>query len=380
MQRVLLVIPKFTSFQFFLTEVAAALTDSGVEVHLACDAGDGLLGHQRGVRVHQVAFPRGMDLLAHWRAAGQLNRIVQRVQPDIVHAHFSAAIFTTALARRRRWPFTLGTFHGLNYVLNTSRTARLARLAETWSATRLDAAWVLTDDDLAALERDAPRANVQRQSGYGIGCVLERFDPARVSPEERRALRARLGLNESDYVFVFVGRRVWFKGFPLVAKAFLSIANSLPAAKLLLVGAADPIHPSGLSSQEEATLLGHPQVVDAGFQPDLPPYLAVASAMVFPSSREGVPVSVMEAVAMGLPVITLDSRGCREVVRHGVNGLIAESPTAEAVAAAMMRLAQDAELGVRLGSQAFAMRDHFDRHLYVQWQLAIYREVLARTR
>lgn len=376
MKRVLLVIPKLTSFRFFLTELAEALADSGVDVHLACDVAES--SGEPHVLVHPVGFPRGMNLPAHLRAARQLDGIVRRVQPDIVHAHFSAAIFTTALARGRDWPRTIGTFQGLNYTLNTGTAARLARLAETWAAQRLDEVWVLTDDDLTALRRDAPRANAHRQNGFGFGCVLERFHPDCVPPEERRKLRTSFGFGQDDCVFVFVGRRVWFKGYPLVGRAFLAVAGQAPAARLMLVGDADLLHPSGLSADEEATLLAHPQVADAGFQADVPPYLAVSDAMVFPSAREGVPVSVMEATAMGLPVITLDSRGCREVVRNEVNGLIAGAATVEAVADAMLRLARDTQLRQALGRQAFAMRAQFDRSVYVQEQIAIYRQLIIR--
>lgn len=65
-----------------------------------------------------------------------------------------------------------------------------------------------------------------------------------------------------------------------------------------------------------------PGVLSVGWQDDPAPYLAISDTMVFPSARERMSVCVMEALAMGFPVVTLDSRGCRDVVCNGVNGMV----------------------------------------------------------
>ena len=186
--------------------------------------------------------------------------------------------------------------------------AQLLKAAESWAAQRLDSAWVLSEDDRIALQRAAPNASVFQQPGYGFGCDLERFDPDRISSAERRSLMAQVGLKDEHRVLTFVGRYVDFKGFDLVVRAFLKLAPSNPGARLLLIGARDPLHPTGLSQTEEAEWRHSPQIIDVGWTTHVERYLALSYVVVFPSQREGMPVSLMEALAMGVPVITLNSR------------------------------------------------------------------------
>src|SRR4029434_4482626 len=86
------------------------------------------------VELHHIELPRGMNPYAHLRAARALNQLVELLQPDIVHAHFSAAIFTTALARTSRWPVAHATFHGVSFLAIRGWKAALLREMETWAA------------------------------------------------------------------------------------------------------------------------------------------------------------------------------------------------------------------------------------------------------
>jgi glycosyltransferase involved in cell wall biosynthesis len=86
----------------------------------------------------------------------------------------------------------------------------------------------------------------------------------------------------------------------------------------------------------------------------------------------------MEALAMGVPAITSDSRGCRDVVRDGIDGLVLPEPTAPAMTAAMARLAADPELRRNLGAAALAGRERFSRAAYHREQIGIYTARLGR--
>ncbi|MEO7317598.1 MAG: glycosyltransferase [Chthoniobacteraceae bacterium] len=98
----LLFIPKLVSYRSFLRELCLSLVADGAEVHLACSReklrGEGVPPDEDSVRMHGIEFPRGMNPATHPRAARELNRLVERLKPDVVHGHFSAAIFTAALA------------------------------------------------------------------------------------------------------------------------------------------------------------------------------------------------------------------------------------------------------------------------------------------
>jgi len=373
--RVLIVIPNVISFQSFLGGLAAQMIAAGDEVHLACNldtiwGNDPAVPDQAGVRQHRIEFPRGMNPLQHFKAARQLRRLVATLRPDLIHAHFSAAIFTTALAHKRGWAYSIATFHGLSFPVRTGVGGRIIRFAETFSARQFDEVCVLTDDDTAALRRAVPGVRVGTLPSCGLGCDLAEFAPA--SAPEREAQRATLGFTPEHCVFVFVGRFVSFKGFDATVRAFLRLAADHPQVRLLLVGMRDPIHPDGLSESEEQALAACSQVVDVGFQKDVQRYLAAADVMVFPSAREGMPVCLMEALAVGIPAITRDSRGCREVVRDGVDGVVLGACDPEPLSRAMQRLADDLPLRARLAAQALAGRERFSRRHFVAAQRAVY--------
>ena len=87
-----------------------------------------------------------MNPAAHLRAARALNRLVKTLRPDIMHPHFSAAIFTAAPARTSRWAVTRATFHGVSFLAMRGWKARLLRAMETWAARR-SIPLGLNDDD-----------------------------------------------------------------------------------------------------------------------------------------------------------------------------------------------------------------------------------------
>jgi glycosyltransferase involved in cell wall biosynthesis len=375
--RLLLVVPNIISYLVFLRELCAGLRADGVEVHIACSMA-ALWGAETssaandGVHFHPLTIPRGMNPLGHWNAARELDALVSHLRPDVVHAHFSTTIFTTALARRATWPATLGTFHGMSFPLVGGMKGRLLRAAESWTSGRMDETWVLTADDRERLRAAAPRARVEVQRSAGIGCNLDKFDSARVSPEERAALREKLGLRPEHRVFVFVGRFADFKGYDLTVRTFLQIAASDPRLRLLLVGVADPLHPTGLTPEEEAARANCPQIIDVGMQSEIAKYLAVSDAMVFPSKREGMPVCLMESLAMGVPAITRDSRGCRDVVRDGVDGFVLRDCTVANLAEAIRRIADAPDLQRQMSARALAGRARFDRGHFIREQKEIY--------
>ena len=318
-KRILLVVPVYASYHSFLRELGDALVDTGWEVCVACNLSvtmgqDYDRAHMKRIRFCDFKFPRGANPVAHMLGARQLRKIIREIQPTLIHAHFSAAILTTALAVRRNDPaIAIGTFQGLQFPLLSGFKRRLYRMAEVFSSKRLDGVWVLTRDDLEALQAaGVEQAHIQET--FGFGCRIDHFDPERFSEADRAQLREKHNIPADAKVFIYVGRNVAFKGFHLVVNAFLRLLKSEPNIRLLIVGDLDPLHPSGLTPEGEAAMIQTPEIIRCGWQKDVAPYLAIADVMVHPSAREGMPVGCMEALAMGLPLVAPDARGTREML------------------------------------------------------------------
>jgi glycosyltransferase involved in cell wall biosynthesis len=377
--RILLIVPNIISITSFLSELITTMHDRGFDVHCACSLD--ALWHRAEqtlpATMHHIVFPRGMNPLAHARSAHNLNQLVDRLRPNLVHAHFSAAIFTAALAHTQHWPITIGTFQGVSFPLVHGWKAPVLRQAELWAIRQMDGVWVVTDDDQTVLRRAVSRVPVRRRAGYGFGCDLQRFDPGQIHATDRQHLRTALQLTPENFVFCLVGRFADFKGFGITVRAFLRLAPAFRQARLLLVGKTDALYATGLTPRETAAMQASPQIIDAGYQTCVEHYLALSDVMVFPSQREGMPVCLMEALAMGVPVITRDARGCRDVVRDQIDGFVLPTCNVEHLLASMRLLIENPPLRQRFAERALEGRERFNRLHYVAEQIAIYEDLVG---
>ena len=353
MKRLLIVVPIYGSYRAFLKGLAAWLVTRGWEVHVATNTS----GAQLEVDVaclHHIAMPRGANPLQLIRASRSLTKLIQQIQPSGVHTHFSVGMLCLALARRIKGVRYLGTFQGMRFPLAVGASRWFFKLVECFSILRLDQSWVLTADDYEAVPR-CIRRKLAIQEGYGFGCDIEHFDPARFSDDGNSKLRSELGIPDDDFIFIFVGRLTAFKGFPLALEAFQQLRKERKYVHFLIVGEPDSVHP--LELPELNTIEG---VHHVGWQEDPAPYLTSSDFMVFPSEREGMPVCVMEAISVGLPVVGCDCRGMRELAVHEVTGLIAERDV-DSITAAMERLVLEPKLRAAIRMDATQCRDSLNR-------------------
>jgi len=368
--KILVVSPTLSSYPF-LRLMCLRLVELGHDVHVAAAGfafGEDIdLG--AGVSYHDVPMPRGANLLTHLRAARELRRLVDELQPDLVDVHYSAAMLSAALARTSAWPRTTAIIQGLRFPTLSGPRGHVERIVESWAARRMDEAVVLTADDLEALEQNGV-TNASLLESCGFGCDIERFDRDRFSAADKARIRADLGLAPDEFVVIYVGRFVAFKGFDVTVRAFDSARSRAANVRLLLCGVPDSLHPSGLSDAEAQALEQNEQVQRLGWVKDMERVLVVSDLCVFPSTREGMPVNLMEASSMGVPIITCDSRGCREVVRHGENGLVLAPRDPEALADAMVDLVDDRARLQTLQDNALASRARFDRRHFVDERVA----------
>jgi glycosyltransferase involved in cell wall biosynthesis len=320
-KRLLLVVPVYASYRAFLKGLAAWLTKRGWEVHVATNLSDSTVEPDVAT-IQQIDMPRGANPLQLVKASRQLSALMEEIQPSVVHAHFSVGMLCLALAGRVKGVRYLGTFQGMRFPLASGLSSLLFKLVECFSILRLDQSWVLTADDFDAVPRYA-RKKLAIQEGYGFGCDIEHFDPARFSEFDNSKLRSTLGIPEDAFVFIFVGRLTEFKGFPLALAAFQRFRNECEYVHFVVVGEPDPQHPINLPDLNSLAGVHH-----VGWQEDPAPFLAIANSMVFPSEREGVPVCVIEGLSMSVSIIGLNVRGVSILVENGVNGFVCDRSVA----------------------------------------------------
>lgn len=173
------------------------------------------------------------------------------------------------------------------------------------------------------LKEEFTKANKLKVLGNGSsnGIDTSYFDASLIAEQTKSDLKNALGILDSDFVFVFVGRLVSDKGINELVQAFNQVTITHKNAKLLLVGPLeDDLDP--LLPETTLSITSNPNIISVGYQADVRPYLAISHLLTFPSYREGFPNVVMQAGAMGIPAIVSDINGCNEIVRNNVNGII----------------------------------------------------------
>lgn len=309
------------------------LTSDGVRVFgLAPDFDDTQRAALRalGGQPVDISMARaGMNPLREARDTLALWRTLSRLAPDVVVSYFAKpVIYGTLAAAAAGIPRRIAMIEGLGYVFADEHTGlkrkalravtqRLFALALRWAhrvvfLNRMDA------DDFLRAGLVEPAKVVQLG---GIGVDLTAYTPAELVVE--------------PVTFLLMARLLREKGIAEFAHAAREVKLQFPTARFLLLGGLDP-NPGGLSRQEVEAWVDEGAVEWHGHVDDVRSWIASSSVFVLPSFyREGVPRSIQEAMAMGLPIITTDNVGCRDTVDHGVNGLLIPTRSAPALAAAM---------------------------------------------
>lgn len=379
--RLLLIITDYGSFNNFLSELAVKLANEGHEVNVICsnakviDLNDRSNYLEIGIKFHFVQMPRGFNILKQLKASIEISRLVDEIKPDLIHAHFTTGIFTTLLYKKLHFR-VLGTIHGLGFPVTTGVRQMILKFVEKFCIRRLDQVWLLNKSDFQLL-KDKFENKCFLLDTYGLGCDLNRFNSSNFV-DEVASIKDQLNILDSDFVIAFTGRFVKFKGFDMVVRSFLKLTSTNPGSfKLLLIGGKDPIHPTGLSVIEEQSYAVCEDIIHVGFSNEVEKYLAVSDVFLFPSLKEGMPVCIIEALAMGVPVITADSRGCNDLIKNEVNGLLlSNSPSVQEIIDTITYLKESAELQKKFKAYSLSHRFELGRENYINKQIAVYKQLV----
>jgi glycosyltransferase involved in cell wall biosynthesis len=312
------------------------------------------------------------DLLATWRLA----RIIRIERPTILHTHTAKAgavgRAAALLAGRSRPPIIVHTFHGhvLRGYFGRFWTG-VFRLLERLLARITDALVAVSPevrDELVALGvAPASKFRVIR-----LGIELDN----RVSSDgsARAETRRTMGVPEARFVVGWIGRMTGVKRTDLVLKGFRALRDNGVDAILCMVGDG----PDRAAVEQLAGELGIVRdCLFAGYQEDVGPFFAAFDVFVLPSGNEGTPVTAIEALATGCPVVATRVGGVPDVVDDGVDGFLVAPGAVQEVAARLAELARDPELRVRMGAAGRErMRTRYAVDRLVDDVDRLYRELL----
>jgi glycosyltransferase involved in cell wall biosynthesis len=184
-------------------------------------------------------------------------------------------------------------------------------------------------DGLISIYRFPKRKTITIHNGVSVPT----FVPCQST---RASVRAKFGLGANDFLLICVARLGKAKGVDILVQAVSEVIRRGISFKCIVLGDG-PLKEALLEQAHSLGLTGH--LIFEGFQPDVRPYLQAGSAFILTSHLEGLPLSVLEAMACGLPCIVTDVGGSAEAVKHKVVGLVIPPGSVDAAADAISYLA-----------------------------------------
>ena len=328
----------------FLHPLMQALRDAGHHVEGGCAEGAHLsVVRDDGFTVHPLPMARSFSPVAQVRAFRALIQLIRAVRPDIVHGHMPISGF---LARIAAWwcdvPCIAYTCHGYLFNQPGSARRRLLSFVLEWIAGQV------TDRYMTVSQAEARDARHLRIHPWPHPVANGR-DPVLYRPDaDRRArIRGALGLDDSAIVIMAVSRLVRHKGYPELLRAM----EHVPGAVLLIVGERLTSDHGDAMEEEFAharAVLGD-RLKCLGYRNDTADLLTAADIFTLPSHFEGLPMSVIEAMLSGLPVVATDIRGPNEQVVDGVTGFLVPPGLAAPLAEALAQLVRNPALREAMG-------------------------------
>ena len=367
-QKLLFIVTEDWYFVSHRLPLAAAAKKAGYDVAVATRVrSHGQAITAEGIRLIPFILSRHVGYPI--REVVALTRLYVRERPDIVHhVALKPIVYGVLAARIAGVRAQVNAVAGMGRLFtSTTGVMRLIRPAARWILAlllrgRRSLTIVQNSDDRALLLRShLPESRIHLIRGAGVDTTL--FAPG---SEPAQPIR-----------IVLAARMLWAKGVREFVQAASLLAEEGIVARFILAGLPDYGNPESVPEETLREWDGKNGVEWRGLCNDMPSVFRESHVSCLPSYYgEGVPKALLEAAASGLPIVTTDIPGCREIVRNDENGILVPAKNPHALATALRRLIQDPSLRSKMGQCGRAMvLDKFSQERVIKETLAAYREL-----
>lgn len=333
-----------------------------------------LLGEECGIRVVEVPMERHISILSDIKSLYQLIVVFIKERPDAIHSMTPKAGLLSMLAGKITGvSVRMHTFTGL--VFPTSYGLKRKILMLTDKITCACATYI--NPEGFGVKKDLERFNITKKPLYVIANGNVRgVDMKWYSRTEQVELKAKDLRVEDKVTFCYIGRIVKDKGINELVWAFSQLNKEYSNTRLILIGVLedklDPIKPEIYSE-----IMNNKSINYVGPQNDVRPWLAASDIYVFPSYREGMPNSLLEAGAMGLPSIVTNINGNNEIIVDGKNGEIIPARNQDALYNKMREWVNNKEKVSRMAGNARRMiGERYSQDIVLAETIKVYHELI----
>lgn len=343
------------------------MSENGYEIIGVSSPGEALndVEKNEGVKTVGIKMTRSITPLQDLKALVKLIQLFRKEKPQIVHTHTpKAGLLGMIAARLTGVPHRLHTVAGMPLTVATGFKRQLLNQME--KLTYVCATKVYPNsyglEQIILKEKFTNPAKLKViGKGSSNGIDTSQFDPALVSAATKEEIRKELGIKESDFIFLFIGRVVKDKGINELVQAFVEVNKIDVHTHLVLVGSFER-HLDPLKPETENLIENHSNIHAVGYKTNVIDYFAMADTLTFPSYREGFPNVVMQAAAMQLNCIVSDINGCNEIIKDGENGWIVSLRNIEQLQNRMEWCLQNKEQSKRMGLESrVIMQKNYER-------------------
>jgi glycosyltransferase involved in cell wall biosynthesis len=355
------------------------LREMGYEVEVACsNTGFSNKIEQEGFKVYNIPFSRNPLSYKNIIAVLKLYKIIKKNNYIMVHTHTPVSSFIGRIvAKIAGIPHVIYTVHGFHFhefgnKLENSIYYHLEKFAGRF----MDVLITINKDDykVAIKNNMAPKGKVVYIQGVGVD--MEKFDPKKYDSAIYEKYRKSLNIKIDDFVIISIGEFTKAKNFPHLIEAYMRVLNYKINAKLIIIG--DGILFNNILKMiEENKLEG--KVILTGRRNDIPELLYISNLFVFTSIREGLPKSIMEAMAMEKPIIAYNIRGIRDLVDNGVNGFLVKYGDINTFAEKILYLIKNPDIAKEMGKKGREkIEKEFSLKIILPQMKALYEEILSK--
>ena len=344
------------------------LANEGYQVEIVC-SDDEYVGELRGkgYSIRVVEMSRKISPVSNIRTVLSLYKLIRKEKPTIVHTHGPVTgVLGRIAAKLAGCPLIMYTAHGFYFHENMPWLKRKIFIFIELVMGRLATDMIFTqskeDLNTAVTESIIKKDKVEC---IGNGVDILKFS----NTNDDGNMRLSLGINNDDKVIGFIGRITKEKGIVELAMAVKMLRKEIVNVKLLVIGGVLESERDNKAIDEVKNLIKEygleNNIIFTGFRSDISELLTFIDVFTLPSYREGMPRSIIEAMASGKPVVATNIRGCREEVVSGATGILVPVGDSAALAEAIRSLVSDDELRMALGKNAFEKIQSWDNEAMV---------------
>lgn len=323
------------TINLFLVPHIHLLLDAGHVVDMACRLDDPINQTllDRGCKIFPMDFQRSPLDKSNYTSYQNLKSVIDNGNYKWVHTHTPVASALVRLACRGKKDVTvIYTAHGFHFFKGSPMKNWLAYYpVERWLSGYTDVLITINQEDYDFARKKFHAKRVELVNGVGVD--LKRFTVP--TDPEKRCLRQKYGFDPDAFILVYAAALNNGKHQDVLIKAMSQISREIPNCKLLLLG-------KGPNREAYQKLIDHlnlqKYVEMMGYRKDVDKLMRLSDVAVSASSREGLPVNVMEAMAIGLPLVVSDCRGNRDLVKDGQNGFLIKEDYPEKYAESIMKI------------------------------------------